>query len=147
MIFPELLEQVRHFRRHLLLWNPLFLVIKRLLFFANKCLLFVAINRRFASCQARRARSCATVISGSHNSIALVMTRRQISDTSDIRVTLVAKAKPVGFYQAVHTTHVTGQQPTHEQDALGDSDDGLAHFLQQCTAFLGGAGLHRSRYS
>jgi hypothetical protein len=74
------------------------------------------------------------------------MTRRQISDTSDSRVTLVAKVKSVGFYQAVHTTHVTGQQPTHEQDSLGDSDDGLAHFLQQCTLFLAGAGLHRSRH-
>jgi hypothetical protein len=49
VIFPELLDQVRYFRRDLLLWSPLFLAIKRFLFFASKWLLFVSINRRFAS--------------------------------------------------------------------------------------------------
>ena len=69
-----------------------------------------------------------------------------MSDTSDSRVTLVTNSKPVGFYQSVLTTHVSGQQPTPEQDVLADSDDGLAHFLHQCTTILPGAGLHRSRH-
>ena len=37
-------------------------------------------------------------------------------------------------------------EPTHEQDALADSGAGLALVLQQCTALLAGAGLHRCRH-
>ncbi len=50
-----------------------------------------------------------TVMSGSHNNIALVMTRRHISDISvrQSTVTLVDNSKPVDFYQTMYSTYFT----------------------------------------